>query len=357
MHDPDLLSSYDYHLPPELIAAHPAPRRDAARLLTLKRTTGDIQHRRITDLPDLLQPGDLLVMNETKVIPARLRGFRTATGGRWEGLFIAAEESGAWRIMGQTRGTLQPGESLTIVPPPQTRPASDEQNLTLTLLDRAGGGEWLAAPSYRENAFTLLERYGEVPLPPYIQRDTPSADDRDRYQTVYARTPGAIAAPTAGLHFTNELLEACRGRGVQTAAVTLHVGIGTFRPVTAARLSEHEMHAEYCELPAETVDAIRRTRDRNGRVVAVGTTTVRTLESVAASGELRPWSGQTQLFIRPPYPFQVVDALLTNFHLPRSTLLVLLSAFAGRDAVLAAYRAAIAERYRFFSYGDAMFIS
>ena len=356
MFDPDLLSSYDYDLPPELIAAHPAARRDAARLLTLDRATGQVAHRQITDLPQLLQPGDLLVLNETKVVPAKLRGVRAQTGGRWEGLFVAATESGAWRIIGQTRGKLQPGEALTIFPPGD-REHTVREVLTLTLLNRGEEGEWLAMPSPDGDPFPLLDRFGEVPLPPYIERPSPSDDDRERYQTVYARTPGAIAAPTAGLHFTPELLAACAERGVETTAVTLHVGIGTFRPVTAERLSDHVMHAEYCELPEETVQAIARTRQRGGRVVAVGTTTVRTLEAVAAgSGGLRAWSGPTRLFIRPPCEFRTVDALLTNFHLPRSTLLVLLSAFAGRDAVLAAYRAAIGEQYRFFSYGDAMFV-
>lgn len=356
MFDPDLLSSYDYDLPAELIAAHPAPRRDAARLLALDRATGRIAHRQIIDLPQLLTPGDLLVLNETKVVRAKLRGVRAQTGGRWEGLFVAATESGAWRIIGQTRGKLQPGESLTIMPSGD-REDSAGGALTLTLLQRGEEGEWLAAPSPDGDPFQLLEQFGEVPLPPYIERPSPAAEDRERYQTVYARTPGAIAAPTAGLHFTPELLAACRDRGVETAAVTLHVGIGTFRPVTAERLSEHVMHAEYCELPEATVLAIERTRQRGGRVVAVGTTTVRTLESVAAaSGELRAWRGPTRLFIRPPWQFRAVDALLTNFHLPRSTLLVLLCAFAGREPVLAAYEAAIQERYRFFSYGDAMFV-
>jgi S-adenosylmethionine:tRNA ribosyltransferase-isomerase len=354
MVDPDLLSSYEYDLPPELIAAHPAERRDAARMLVLERATGRISHRGVADLPELLRPGDLLVVNETRVVAARLKGSRTATGGRWEGLFVAATESGAWRIVGQTRGKLAPGESLTIDSPAAADGAGDR--LQLTLIERGEEGEWIARPSLEGEPFTLLERFGRVPLPPYIERESPTAEDRERYQTVYARTPGAIAAPTAGLHFTESLLHSCRARGVETAAVTLHVGLGTFRPVTAKRLSEHVMHAEWCALPAETVAAIGRTRERGGRVVAVGTTTVRTLEAVAAMGELRAWSGETRLFIRPPYRFRVVDALLTNFHLPRSTLLVLLCAFAGRDSVLAAYAEAVRERYRFFSYGDAMFV-
>jgi S-adenosylmethionine:tRNA ribosyltransferase-isomerase len=354
MFDPDLLSSYEYALPPELIAAHPAERRDAARMLVLERATGRISHRGVTDLPELLRSGDLLVVNETRVVPARLHGFRTATGGRWEGLFVAAAESGAWRIVGQTRGKLTPGESLTIESPACAAGADDP--LQLTLIERGEEGEWIAQPSLPGEPFALLERFGSVPLPPYIERESPTADDRERYQTVYARTPGAIAAPTAGLHFTESLLNACRVRGVETEAVTLHVGLGTFRPVTAQRLSEHVMHAEWCALPAETVAAIQRTRERRGRVVAVGTTTVRTLETVASLGEFRAWSGETRLLIRPPYRFRVVDALLTNFHLPRSTLLALLCAFAGPDQVMAAYAEAVRETYRFFSYGDAMFV-
>jgi S-adenosylmethionine:tRNA ribosyltransferase-isomerase len=353
MFDPDLLASYEYELPPELIAAHPAEQRDAARMLVLERASGRISHRGVADFPEQLQPGDLLVLNETRVVPARLQGYRTATKGRWEGLFLAALASGAWRIVGQTRGKLTAGESLSI---PEPAGSGSADQLELTLIERGEEGAWTARPSLEGDPFALLEQFGSVPLPPYIERAAPTPNDRERYQTVYARTPGAIAAPTAGLHFTESLLQSCRARGVETAAVTLHVGLGTFRPVTAERLSEHVMHAEWCALPAETVTAIRRTRERGGRVVAVGTTTVRTLETVAAIGELQPWLGETRLFIRPPYSFRVVDALLTNFHLPRSTLLALLCAFAGRDPVLAAYAEAVRERYRFFSYGDAMFV-
>ena len=356
MSDPDRLSSYDYHLPPELIADRPLPQRDASRLLVLNRKSGDIQHRTFREFPSLIRPQDLLVINETRVIPAKLTGYRTATGGRWEGLFLGVTPEGAWRLIGQTRGKLQPGETITLVP----GDASDlpEDSLVVTLVSRSegGSGEWTATVDRVADHLTLLAQFGSVPLPPYIERDRPSEEDQERYQTTYARTPGAVAAPTAGLHFTPEILEQCCTRGAEVAKVTLHVGLGTFRPIAVDQLSDHEMHYEWCELPQSTVDAVTATRAAGGRVVAVGTTTVRTLESAAAIGPLAAFSGETNLFIRPPYEFQVVDALLTNFHLPKSTLLVLLAAFAGREQVLAAYHAAIEEKYRFYSYGDAMFV-
>lgn len=355
--DPDLVDTYDYALPPERIADAPAERRDAARLLTLNRAAQSIGHRTIRDLPDLLRPGDLLVLNETLVLPARLQGVRTATGGKWEGLFLAAADDGIWRIIGKTRGKLTEGETITI-PRPADRTASASRSDVLTLTLEACGqeGEWRARPDLPGAPAELLEQFGSMPLPPYIERDQPQAADRERYQTVYARNPGAVAAPTAGLHFTPEVLAACRERGIMQAAVTLHVGLGTFRPVTAARLSEHVMHREWCALPEATVRAIATARARGGRIVAVGTTVVRTLESVAARGPLHAWRGETDLLIRPPYEFRIVDTLLTNFHLPRSTLLALVYAFGGRDFIRRAYDIAIAEGYRFYSYGDAMLI-
>ncbi len=350
----DDVNYYDYVLPPELIADEPLPRRDASRLLCLDRTSGAIAHRSFRDFPSLLRPHDLLVVNETRVVPARLMGVRTSTGGKWEGLFLRSTGDGNWRLIGQTRGKLQSGESITLRPvhaPGSGRP------LVLTLIEQGEGGEWTARVDSADNALDLLDEFGTVPLPPYIHRVTATDEDRERYQTTFARIPGAIAAPTAGLHFTPEVLDACRRRGASIAAVTLHVGLGTFRPMDCAHLSEHRMHREWCEVPQATVDAIRHTREAGGRVIAVGTTSVRTLESVAARGPLQAWSGETDLFIRPPYSFRVVDALLTNFHLPRSTLLVLVSALAGRDATLRGYQEAIREHYRFYSYGDAMFIA
>jgi S-adenosylmethionine:tRNA ribosyltransferase-isomerase len=352
MPDADLVDNYDYDLPDELIARAPAAARDASRLLTADRSTEQIAHRRMRDFPELLRPGDLLVINETRVVPARLSGYRTATGGKWEGLYLGTAENGCWRVIGQTRGTLRPGETLTL----RSAGASGGE-LVLGLEESCAEGEWLARPHSDRDALALLNEFGAVPLPPYIERDRPTPEDRERYQTVYARRPGAVAAPTAGLHFTPELLEACVARGAEIARVTLHVGLGTFRPISVQRLSEHRMHAEWCELTEETADAIRRVRAADGRVIAVGTTTVRTLETAAAEGEIRAFRGETDLFIRPPYRFRVVDALLTNFHLPRSTLLVLVSTLGGAELIRRAYQEAKSRQYRFYSYGDAMFVA
>ena len=347
----DLLSDYDYVLPDELIARHPAARRDEARLMVVDRQSGTIEHAVIRDLPQFLRPGDCLVLNDTRVLPARLQGVRTATGGRWEGLFLETRPDGAWLLMGQTRGKLQPGEQVMLRPF-----QGDAGEYTLTLQDRDDDGLWTARPEDERSAFAVLEQFGAVPLPPYIERERPDLADVERYQTVYARTAGSVAAPTAGLHFTPELFDACEARGISRATVTLQVGIGTFRPISAERLDEHRMHAEWCELRPDTAAKLNAVRSAGGRIVAVGTTSVRTLESSGAAGSIQPWSGATQLFIRPPYRFQAVDVLLTNFHLPKSTLLVLVSTFTGRDLVRRAYAEAIARRYRFFSYGDAMLI-
>ena len=287
-------------------------------------------------------------------MPARLFGTRAGTGGHWEGLYLGSSSPGAWRVIGQTRGKLQPGEKITIYPAHD--PLASER-LQLTLLERESEGIWSCEVDSTANPFELLERFGTVPLPPYMHRDLANAEDRERYQTLYARHPGAVAAPTAGLHFSPELLAACRQREIEFSYVTLHVGLGTFRPITAASLDEHRMHSEWCELTDAAARTLRSTRERGARIAAVGTTTVRTLETAARSaGSLQAWSGETEIFIRPPYQFQAVDILLTNFHLPRSTLLILLSAFAGRERVLAAYAEAVRQKYRFYSYGDAMLI-
>ncbi len=348
----DAVAFYDFELPGELIARVPLERRDASRLLVLDRTTGALQHRAFHELPTLLRPGDLLVVNESRVVPAKLQGVRTQTGGRWEGLFLREESVGMWRIIGHTRGKLQPGETITLQ---SQQPETAATPCELRLIERQAGGEWTVAPLEAAATLDLLQQFGSMPLPPYMERE-PNASDIERYQTTYARQPGAVAAPTAGLHFTPELFDQLRHSGVEIASVTLHVGLGTFRPVSVDRLSEHTMHAEWCELPQATVDAIQAARTRGGRVIAVGTTTVRTLESVAQLGSLRAWSGSTDIFIRPPYSFQVVDQLITNFHLPKSTLLVLVSAFASRDQIRHAYQTAIEHQYRFYSYGDAMLI-
>jgi S-adenosylmethionine:tRNA ribosyltransferase-isomerase len=337
----------EYDLPAELIAQEPAAERDRARLLVVNRAAGALTHRVIADLPELLHPGDLLILNDTRVLPARLLGKRLRTSGKWEGLFLRALPDASWEMLCQTRGRLTEGERILVAPGP----------LELELLRRTATGHWLARPSDTQVAFELLRTYGQVPLPPYIRKGSAGEADRERYQTVYATRPGAVAAPTAGLHFTPRLLEQLAERGIPTARVTLHVGVGTFQPIQTEDFRQHRMHHEWGELPAATVAAIAACRQRQGRVIAVGTTTVRVLETAArADTDLRPWSGDTDLFIYPPYEFKLVDALLTNFHLPRSTLLLLVGAFAGVELIREAYRTAIAEKYRFYSYGDAMLI-
>ena len=369
--DLELLSSWQFELPAELIASRPAETRDGARLLVVDRQTASITHARIRDLPDLLKSNDLLVFNNTKVLPARLFGFRTSTGGRWEGLYVEEVSPGHWHLLSDTRGRLQPGETITVRPAyldssedaleNERGAEQDSESLILTLIQKRDDGGWIAAPNSKVSSLELLERFGSLPLPPYMGRKLADQDDQQRYQTQFASEPGAVAAPTAGLHFTESLLEECRSRGIQKAELTLHVGIGTFRPVVAERLADHKMHEEWCRLPSDTCDRVIQTRQRPGRVIAVGTTSVRTLESAAqatmGSGNLlQPWQGRTNLFIQPGYKFQAVDCLLTNFHLPGSTLLVLVAAMAGYDLIMEAYRQAISERYRFYSYGDAMLI-
>jgi S-adenosylmethionine:tRNA ribosyltransferase-isomerase len=349
----DDLAAYDYDLPTELIATEPLARRDASRMLVVDRSTGRLEHRSVSDLPEILQPGDRLVLNDTRVVPARLFGTRKATGGKWEGLFLEVDASGRWRLIGHSGGKLHAGDVLVIAP--AHHPESQER-LELILVECDAEGIWIAIPGSDRSAVELLEQFGTVPLPPYIRRKQGDDLDWERYQTAYARRPGAVAAPTAGLHFTPELLDRCEERGIPRAFVTLHVGIGTFRPISAERLSEHAMHAEWCELSAETCAQLDQTRAAGGRIVAVGTTTVRTLETACRGGSFTPWSGPTNLFIRPPYEFRGVDRLLTNFHLPRSTLFVLVSAFANLDLMRQAYAEAVRERYRFYSYGDAMLI-
>ncbi len=321
--------------------------------MIVDRATGTLRHGLIYDLPDLLAAGDCLVLNDTRVIPARLLGCRVNTGGRWEGLFLEQTESGDWRLMSQCRGKLQPGEHIEIHP---AHVPDSTDRLMLELVSREEDGVWQARPIPDIDPWMALERFGTVPLPPYMRRDLADAEDFERYQTVYARHRGSVAAPTAGLHFTPELLARCAERGIEQANVTLHVGIGTFRPIAAQRLEEHRMHSEWCAVSDETVARLEQTRRGGSRRIAVGTTTARSLESAARSGMLQPWRGATDLFIRPPYNFRAIDGLLTNFHLPRSTLLVLVSTLAGRELILQAYSEAIRKKYRFFSYGDAMLI-
>ncbi len=358
----DRLSLYDYHLPPELIAAHPVAVRDRSRLLVVERKTGEIRHHVFTDLPQVLATGDVMVLNDTRVIPARLFGTRVTTGGKWEGLYLETTPAGTWKMIGQSGGRLRPGERIAIVP---AHALSNEARSTpqprtpveLTLLGKdEGTGIWEVRPPDSLDALEFLRTYGTVPLPPYIGRKRAEGDDWQRYQTIYARVPGAVAAPTAGLHFTEQVLSDVSARGITTATVTLHVGIGTFRPIEAENLGEHRMHAEWFEITAETCRQLEHARTHGGRIVAVGTTSVRTLESASQTGTLQPARGETNLFIRPPYAFRSVDCLLTNFHLPRSSLFVLVCAFAGLELMQQTYAVAIREKYRFYSYGDAMLI-
>jgi len=335
-----LLSDFHYDLPESLIARHPAEPRSASRLLHLDGATGALTDRRATDLPALLRAGDLLVFNDTRVVPARLFGVKD-TGGKVE---VMLE-----RLRGGSRATVQLRASKSARPGTRIHVTG---GATATVVER-DDDFWLV--EFDAPASDVFERCGEMPLPPYIDRPA-EPQDRKRYQTVYARTPGAVAAPTAGLHFDHGLLDACRAAGAEFAYVTLHVGAGTFQPVRAPNIAEHRMHAELLQVGAVTVAAIEAARARGSRVIAVGTTAVRSLETAAQGGRLAPYAGETRLFITPGFRFKVSDGLVTNFHLPESTLLMLVSAFAGREHVLAAYRHAVEARYRFFSYGDAMFI-
>jgi S-adenosylmethionine:tRNA ribosyltransferase-isomerase len=344
------LSDYDYELPRDLIAQQPLAVRSDARLMIVDRGRNTIDHAYIRDLPELLQPTDLLVVNDTRVIPARLVGRRERTGARWSGLYLQSDEHGAWQILSKTRGKLEAGEAIQVL-------SWDlRDTIRLRLLTQLEGGAWAVRPEPMGEPLEILKRIGRVPLPPYIRDGEMTDEDEAAYQTVFAQTAGAVAAPTAGLHFTPELIAKLEKRGILKAAVTLHVGIGTFRPVTVEKLEDHVMHSEWATVSQETVDQIVKTRAAGQRVVAVGTTVVRTLESAAKSGTLQPFTGQTDLFIRPPYEIKMIDALLTNFHLPKSTLLVLVRTFGGDALLRRAYKLAIDQQYRFFSYGDAMLI-
>ena len=340
------VSDFDFDLPEALIAQAPLPERSAARLLVVDGAAGTWRDGAVRDLPTLLQPGDLVVFNDTRVIPARLHGQKDS-GGKVEVLIE--------RLLSEHEALAHVRASKA--PKPGTR-LHMEGGVVLEMLGRADELFHLRLVEGGASLLAALEAHGHMPLPPYIER-ADTASDRERYQTVFADRPGAVAAPTAGLHFDEALLEAIRARGVETARVTLHVGAGTFQPVRVENVAEHHMHAEWIEVPEATVEAIRATRARGGRVVAIGTTAVRALESSAQAhgGALAPWQGDTRLFITPGYTFRVVDALFTNFHLPRSTLLMLVCAFGGYETVMGAYRHAVASAYRFFSYGDAMFLT
>ena len=335
-------SDFTFELPDELIARYPAEQRARSRLLQLDGASGEVTDGRFTDLPRLLRAGDLLVLNDTRVMPARLLG-RKDTGGAVEVLVERILEAGEALAHVRASKSPKPGTRLEL-----------EDALNVEVIGREGALFRLRFPE--SDVVGLLEKHGHLPLPPYIDRPDEESD-RERYQTVYARDTGSVAAPTAGLHFDQDMLETLRKGGVEIATVTLHVGAGTFQPVREEDLSKHHMHAEYATVPREVVEAVKRTRERGGRVVAVGTTSVRSLESAAANGELQPFADDTRLFILPGYRFRVVDAMVTNFHLPESTLLMLVSAFSGHANIMRAYRHAVEQRYRFFSYGDAMFLT
>lgn len=339
------LSDFDYELPPELIAQHPAERRDASRLLTLDKSTGAIGELTMAGIASQLRPGDLLVLNDTRVIPARLQG-QKESGGAVE-IFLVRRIAGfdeRWRCLVKASKSPKPGTRVLL-----------SGGVSATVLDREEG-EWQVRFEGSDDFMAWLEEAGSMPLPPYIKRQA-AGEDQERYQTVFAREKGAVAAPTAGLHFTEAILDEVRARGVEIAPLTLHVGLGTFMPVRVEDLSQHTMHRELYRIPVATAEAIRRTRERGGRVIALGTTSLRALEHAAASGELEAGEREADIFILPGYKFRAVDALITNFHLPKSTLFMLVCAFAGKERMLHAYGEAVARRFRFFSYGDAMFIS
>lgn len=346
------LDQYDYDLPKELVAQYPLPQRADSRLLVVNRAEQSFSHHHVRDLPELLGAGDQLVLNNSKVLPARLVGRRDKTEGRWEGLFLESDEHGLWRMLAKTRGKVAPGETVTLFGP------GDQDAIQLSLVQQLPDRSWVGLPQTEteETLLETLERVGRIPLPHYIRRGEMIDSDRDRYQTVFAEETGSVAAPTAGLHFSDGLLKKLDGAGVGRQFVTLHVGIDTFRPIAVDSLADHPMHTEWGKIGGEAVTSLLNTKEQGGRVVAIGTTSVRVLESAAAGGSLAPWEGKTDLFIRPPYEFKAIDALMTNFHLPRTTLLVLVRAFGGDDLIMAAYEEAIKMEYRFYSYGDAMLI-
>ncbi|MGZ4111077.1 MAG: tRNA preQ1(34) S-adenosylmethionine ribosyltransferase-isomerase QueA [Tumebacillaceae bacterium] len=337
------LDEFDFELPKELIAQHPLEERTSSRLMTLNKESGAIEHHTFADLIDFLSPGDALILNDTRVIPARLYGVKPDTGAKVEFLLLKEQGNDTWEVL------VRPGKKVR----PGTMISFGDGLLQAEVLDTTEEGGRIVRFSYEGIFYEILDRIGNMPLPPYI---TERLDDDERYQTVYNKHRGSAAAPTAGLHFTQEFLKRIAEKGISIGYVTLHVGLGTFRPVDADVIEEHKMHAEWYNMPEATAELIRNTKANGGRVIAVGTTACRTLESVGKSGEIKAMSGWTDIFIYPGYTFTLVDALVTNFHLPKSSLLMLISALAGREHVFQAYEEAVRERYRFFSFGDAMFI-
>jgi S-adenosylmethionine:tRNA ribosyltransferase-isomerase len=343
------VDDFDYNLPESLIAQRPWEKRDESRLLIVHRKTGTVEHKHFYDIIDYLEPGDCLVLNNSKVLPARLFGYKETTGAKVEFLLIKRLEGDLWQTMVRPGRRIKPGDTVTFGP-----------GFSATVKDFGDQGTRLVEFHYDGIFMEKLEQYGAMPLPPYIERKATDSDN-ERYQTVYCEPEGSVAAPTAGLHFTHELLRKIQEKGVKIAYVTLHVGIGTFRPVKATRVEDHEMHFEEYDIPVETASVINETKRNGGRIISVGTTSCRTVESAASrdadgSWSVREGSGSTGIFIYPGYEFRVIDGLITNFHLPKSTLLMLISAFYDREKMLDVYEEAIRQQYRFFSYGDAMYI-
>lgn len=339
-------SDFYYELPPELIAQTPLERRDGSRLMCLNRETGTVEHHHFYELPNFLRPGDCLVLNDSRVLPARLLGHREPSGGAVEILLLVDRGEKKWECLVRPGRKLHPGQRVSF---------GDGQLLTAEILEELPDGNRIVEFHYDGIFLEILEQLGKMPLPPYIKEEL---NDPERYQTVYSKAVGSAAAPTAGLHFTKELLQQVEEVGVKVCYVTLHVGLGTFRPVKEEDPLEHEMHSEYCIISAETADIINKTKKDGGRVICVGTTSCRTVESWAGEdGTLKESAGWTDIYIYPGYRFRVLDGLVTNFHLPESTLIMLVSALAGREHILSAYGEAVKEKYRFFSFGDAMFIS
>ncbi len=341
------INLYDYHLPEGMIALYPAEPRDSSRLLFLSKDDGKPEHKKFTDFPEYLCQGDLLVLNNSRVFPARLYGRKRKSGGKVEIFLLENLDNGSWEAL------VRPGRRL----PPGTEVVFFDERLSATLGERTQSGGRVVHLHTNGDLMSIIWDYGEVPLPPYIDRSA-EEEDKARYQTIYAEKVGAVAAPTAGFHFTNAIFERIRSKGAETTRLTLHPGLGTFRPITKTDISKHEMHPEKYTIPAETARAINLAKNEGRRVIAIGTTTARALESTHDTSGMASacdWR-KTDLFIRPPYEFRVIDGLLTNFHLPKSTLLLLVSSLAGRERILAAYREAIAAGYRFYSYGDAMLI-
>ena len=342
----------NYELPEELIAQEPALKRSQSKLLVMERSTGRVHDRRFGNIIEYLKAGDCLVLNNTMVLPAKFFGRRT-TGAELEGLFLSENETGSWEVMLKNARKVKAGETIVFYD------KEKKDFCRAKAAERMADRHWILKIESNQNSQDILEKIGSAPLPPYIKRgndEDTSRMDLQRYQTVYAEQPGAVAAPTAGLHFTGELLKQIKSMGIQAAYVTLHVGAGTFKPVTTEILQDHQMHSERFSIEREDADIINTTINNGGRIIAVGTTSVRTLETVAQDRRITACEASTKLFIQPGYEFKIVDAMLTNFHLPKSTLLALVGAFAGLDNVLTAYRHAIEKRYRFYSYGDAMLI-